>query len=174
LRGKFALYARSQNGYTLVEVVIACAIGAILMVGLTSVVLTSVRAANTATSRVEASAQLRSFQFFAADDFALSSVPSASGCPCTTQPIVLKGLRASNAATPVASAYTVSYTWDGTQFVNRQITGNPSQHAATGVTAFSWYVDTSAARATVVVSLTITVGSYQESQTLRFLPQVKP
>lgn len=170
-------YTKGQDGYTLVEVVIACAIGAIVMTGLTSVVLSSVRASTIATGRVEASAQIRNFQFFAADDFARSTVPSPIGCgtpanPCTTRPIMLNGWQVSNAETPVARRYQVSYTWDGTQFVDRQVVGKPPTHAASDVTAFSWYVDTSVPHPTVVVSITITVGSYQESQTLQFLPQV--
>ena len=178
MKGRAALYARSQNGYTLVEVVIACAIGAIVMAGLTSVILTSVRAANTVSSRVEASAQIRSFEFFAYDDFARSRIPFPFGCgtatnPCTTQPIVLNGSQVTNAASPVPSPYQVSYTWDGTAFLDRQVSG-VSRHAAASVTAFSWYIDVSGAHPTVVVSMTVTVGSYQESQTLRFLPRVKP
>lgn len=170
-------YASGQDGYTLVEVVIACAIGAIVMTGLTSVVLTSIQASNIASNRLDASAQIRNFEFFASDDFARSSAPSPSGCgtganPCTTQPIVLSGLQVTNAAAPVAAPYQVSYTWDGTQFVDRQVGGSSPIHAMTSVTAFSWYLDTSALHPTVVVSMTITVGAYQESQTLRFLPQV--
>ena len=82
-------YVRSQAGYTLVELMIASAIGLIVMTGLTSVVLTSVRAASTAQSRVEASSQIRSFQSGAYEDFALSGVPTLTNCapasppPCT-------------------------------------------------------------------------------------------
>ena len=174
-------YASNQGGFTLVEVVIACAIGAILMTALTSVILTSVRASTIATSRIDASSQIRNFEFFAYDDFALGSVPSPSGCgtagnPCSTQAIVLSGTQVSNSVTPVAASYQVSYTWDGSSFLDRQIGANPATaiHAATNVTGFSWYVDGSAPYQTVVVSLTVTVQSYSESQTLRFYPRVNP
>ena len=73
--GNLRGYARGQGGYTLVEVIVASAIGAILMAGLTSVILTSVRANNIASSRIEASSQIRSFQFSAYDEFARSDIP---------------------------------------------------------------------------------------------------
>lgn len=175
--GNLRGYARGQGGYTLVEVIVASAIGAILMSGLTSVILTSVRASDTASSRVEASSQIRSFQFFAYDDFARSDIPDTSGCaadPCTTEPIVLTGQQVSNSTHPAPAPYQVSYEWDGTSFLDRTVTGNPSVHAAVGVTAFSWYVDGTAPYQTVVVSMTVTVKSYSESQTLRFYPRVTP
>src|SRR5260370_18250635 len=84
-------YLKGQDGYTLVEVIIASALGVLLMSALTSVVLTSWRGAMIATSRVEASGQIRNFEFFPYDDFAPSNVPSGSGsvqaAPCTTQPL---------------------------------------------------------------------------------------
>jgi prepilin-type N-terminal cleavage/methylation domain-containing protein len=174
-------YLRSQGGYTLVEVIVASAVGAILMTGLTSVILTSIRSSDIATSRIEASSQIRSFQFFAGDDFRSSGVPSASGCgtrstPCTTQSIVLTGPQVTNSTNPVPldSVVGVTYTWDGSSFVNRQLgTGSPIR-VATGVTAFSWYVDSSGAFPTVVVSLTVAVSAYSESQTLLFYPRLNP
>jgi prepilin-type N-terminal cleavage/methylation domain-containing protein len=170
---------QSQAGYTLVEVIIASAIGAILMAALTSVILTSVQATNTARSRVEASSQIRSFQFFARDDFAYSSLPVPNGCgtaanPCTTQPIVLSGLRASNSTTPVAAPYTTTYTWDGSAFVDRQAGSAPADHAAIDVTAFSWYLAGTAPKQSVIVAMTVTVSGYSESQTLAFYPEVNP
>jgi prepilin-type N-terminal cleavage/methylation domain-containing protein len=177
LTHRLGRYARNQNGFTLIEVVIASAIGAILMAGLTSVMLTSWRASTIATNRIEASGQIRNFEFFAYDDFARSRVPIPSVCgiapnsPCTTQPIVLNGWQVTNPAASPALSYVATYTWDGVQFVDRQVSGS-SLHAATGVTAFSWRVDASTQHPTVVINMTITVGSYQESQTLRFLPQV--
>lgn len=164
-----------QDGYTLVELIIAVALGALLMAALTSVVLTSWRAANVASSRVEASGQIRNFEYFAYDDFARSGTPSAAGCvpatPCTTQPLVLSGFQVSN-STPVPASYQVSYTWDGSNFLDRAIASTGvTEHAATNVTAFSWYIDTDA---TVVVGLTVTVQSYSESQTFRFDPRMNP
>jgi prepilin-type N-terminal cleavage/methylation domain-containing protein len=168
-------HPNGQDGYTLVELIIAVALGALLMAALTSVVLTSWRAANVASSRVEASGQIRNFEYFAYDDFARSGTPSTGACvpatPCTTQPLVLSGLQVSN-STPVPASFQVSYTWDGSNFLDRAIASTGvSEHAATNVTAFSWYVDTDS---TVVVSLTITVQSYSESQTFRFDPRMNP
>ena len=165
----------AQGGYTLVELIIAVALGALLMSALTSVVLTSWRAANIASSRVEASSQIRNFELFAYDDFARSSTPIATGCaqssPCTTQPLVLSGYQVSN-MTPVPDSVQVSYTWDGSSFLERAVAGTGvTEHAATNVSAFSWYVDTNA---TVVVSLTVTVQAYSKSQTFRFDPRMNP
>jgi prepilin-type N-terminal cleavage/methylation domain-containing protein len=183
MRATQARYARSQGGYTLVELIVASAIGLMVMTGLTSVVLTAWRANTTATSRIEASGQIRNFEFQAYDDFALSNLPIPTGClatiasPCTTA-IVLQGSQASNATTPVISPYQVTYTWDGVSLLDRQsqVGNNPPVDfdAATGVTAFSWYVDGSGVHQTVVVTLSITVQSYIETQTLRFYPRVNP
>jgi prepilin-type N-terminal cleavage/methylation domain-containing protein len=168
-------YANSQGGYTLVELIVASAIGLFVMTGLTSVVLTTWRAGTVATGRIEASSQIRNFQFDAYDDFALSGVPAITSCtlgdppPCT---IVLSGLKASNSTPPVPVPYQVTYTWDGAN-LDRQI-GSSSDHAATNVTAFSAYVSGTAPYQTVVVTLTVTVQSYAETQTLRFYPRVNP
>jgi len=163
-----------QGGFTLVELIVALAIGALLMVAVTSVVLTSGRATTVATSRVEASGQIRNFEFFAYDDFARSSLPSAGSCvaatPCTG-PLTLSGTQVSN-TNPVPSTVQVTYTWDGSNFLDRSVsTTGTATHAATNVSAFSWYVDPNA---TVVVSLTVTVQAYSESQTFRFLPRMNP
>ena len=164
-----------QAGYTLVELIIALAISGFLMVALTSVVLTSFQGVNTASSRVEASSEIRTFQSFATDDFARSGVPDGSACPCTTQPLVLTGTQVSNSPTqPVASTLQVTYAWDGSSFVDRQAGSGEAIHVATDATAFSWYVDSTAAHPTVVVSLTVTVGAYSETQTFRFYPMVNP
>lgn len=173
-------HMQGQGGYTLIEVVISCALGAILMSALTSVILTSVRAGATATSRVQASSQIRSFQFFAYDDFAHGKLPNPVGCgtvtsPCKTQAIVLSGLRASNAPTPVVTLYTVSYSWNSVTFVvDRRVGANSPIHAATNVTDFSWYLVGTGQFRTVVVRMTVTVQSYAESQSLRFYPRVDP
>jgi prepilin-type N-terminal cleavage/methylation domain-containing protein len=166
---------RQQGGFTLIEVIIAAAIGALLLSALTSVVLTSWRATITAESRVEASSEVRNFEYYAYDDFAQSSLPAAGLClqatPCTTQPLTLSGLQVSN-TNPVPSPYTVSYSWDGSAFLDRSVGGSGvSAHMGTDVTAFSWYVDTNA---TVVVSLTINVHNYSETETFRFFPRVSP
>jgi prepilin-type N-terminal cleavage/methylation domain-containing protein len=176
-------YSTSQGGYTLVELIVASAIGLMVMTGLVSVVLTSWRANTTATSRIEASSQIRNFQFAAYDDFALSSLPIPAGCaattsnPCTT-PIVLQGSQASNATAPVISRYQVTYSWDGASLLERQtrVGTNPPVNfdAATGVTAFTWYLDGSAPNQTVVVTISVTVQSYTETQALRFYPRVNP
>ena len=69
MKSNLSRYARSQGGYTLIELLVSLSIGLIVMTALTSVVLTSSRAWATAAGRVEASAQIRAFQFAAADDF---------------------------------------------------------------------------------------------------------
>src|SRR4029077_10301156 len=129
--------------------------------GLTSVIYTSVHANDIASSRVEASSQIRSFQFFAYDDFAHSDIPDSSGCgtegdPCTTEPIVLSGPQVANSIDPVPAPYQVSYSWDGAGLLDRTITGDLPIHAAVDVSAFSWYVDGTAPNQTVVVSMTVT------------------
>jgi prepilin-type N-terminal cleavage/methylation domain-containing protein len=168
MNSKLRRYVRSQDGFTLIEVIIASAITVIVMTGLTSVVLTSMRAFNTASSRVEASDQIRSFELRANDDFARGGMPAGS-CPCTTTPIVLTGLQASNSAPPVPGPYTVTYTWDGSAFLDRYV-GSSSTRLATNVTAFSW----NQAGRSVVVSMTVTVKGYSESQTFRFYPRLNP
>jgi prepilin-type N-terminal cleavage/methylation domain-containing protein len=167
-------YVRSQGGYTLVELIIASAIGLMVMTGLTSVVFTSVRAATTATSRVEASNQVRSFELFAYGDFAQSGVPSTCAAPAPQVCVRLNGFQASNSVAPVAGRYQVTYTWDGVRFLDRQLGGGEIRHAATNVSAFSWSLDGTAPNQTVVVHLTVTVQSYSESQTLRFYPRLNP
>ncbi len=177
MRAKLARYATSQGGYTLVELIVASAIGLFVMTGLTSVVLTTWRSGTIASSRIEASSQIRNFQFEAYDDFALSNLPTPNGCagtvaaPCTTQ-ILLQGLQASNATSPATSPYQVTYTWDGSNLLMRQVNSNPAVEAATGVTAFSWYLDGSGSHQMVVVTISVTVQSYTETQTLRFYPRV--
>lgn len=168
-----AIVRNAQAGFTLVEMIVSLAIGSLLMVALTSVVLTAWRASSIASSRVEASGQIQNFEFFAFKDFAQSSPPSSVSClpasPCS-QPLVLAGLQVSN-QNPVPSPVQVTYSWDGSNLLDRSVAPGGTRHAATNVTAFSWYVDTDS---TVVVSLTVTVQSYSESQTFRFLPRMKP
>lgn len=167
----------SQSGFTLIEVVISAAIGAVLLGALVSVIFTAYRGISVATSRIEASSQIRSFQSFAYEDFARSDASKLSGActpssPCTTQPLALDGTQVSNSSPPVASPdFQVTYTWDQTnQRLERQVAGSGATFdAATNVTSFTWYVD---ANATVLVSLTVTVGNYKESQTFRFLPRM--
>lgn len=176
---------RRQAGFTLIELIIATAIGLMVMGALTSVVLTSAQAATTATARLEASAQIRDLQLSANDDFVLSAPPTPSTCgiptkpPCTTQPLVLKGDQMQNAGT-TATAYTATYVWDSSRrVVTRQVAAG-SRVVSRNVTAFTWYVDSTGAYPTVVVSTTVTITpytwgpltSYSESQTLRFYPRV--
>lgn len=181
LTARVAAKHRSQAGYTLIELIVASAIGLIVMGALTSVVLTMALGANTATSRVEASSQIRNFQLTAYDDFALSQPPTPVGCGtpttlCTTQDMILAGSRMPNQAGANAAPYTVRYTWDSTQQVVTRYEGVTSRVTASGVTNYSWYVDRSGAHPVVVVSMTVVVSfyntSYAESQTLLFYPRV--
>lgn len=152
---------QAQRGFTLVELVIALALGVLLMSALTSVVYTSWRGAAIAADRLQASSQIRNFEYFAYDDFAQSAV-SSLGDACT---------ESSPCTTPIALA-SVTYTWDGSRFLDRSSNSTGAAiHVASDATAFSWFVDTNS---TVVVSLTVTVSSYSESQTFRFYPRVSP
>jgi prepilin-type N-terminal cleavage/methylation domain-containing protein len=179
MRATFLRYAKSQSGFTLVELLVASAIGLIVMTGLTSLVLTTWRAGTIATSRVAASGQIRSFQVEAYDDFALSRVPTLTNCGAGSPPpckITLSGLQASKAGVPLITPYQVDYVWDGVN-VDRNIAGGSSKHAATGVSEFSAYLAGPPGNQTVVVKLTITIQSYppySETQTLRFYPRVNP
>src|SRR5436309_15246460 len=92
---------RRQAGYTLIELMIASAIGLLVMCALTSVVVTTMIGTNAVTGRVETSGQIRNFELFAYDDFALSHPPARSGCgiaasPSTTQAMVMRSLRMTN------------------------------------------------------------------------------
>ena len=172
-------FVRDQGGYTLVEVIITAALSVMLMTGLASVVLTATRAAGFATSRVEASAQIRNFEAFAYEDFAASGSPNVGTCgtpsnPCTTQPLVLNLRQATNSTPPVPTSISVTYAWDGSAVLTRQQNTFPAREMAINVSAFSWYVDSSTAFPTVVVNMSVTVQSYSESQTFRFYPRQNP
>lgn len=172
--------ARSQAGFTLVELLLASAIGLIVMTALTSVLLTSWRGWTVALGRVNASSQIRSFESYARDDFAESAVPATSGCgtaaanPCTTQPIVLTGTRAPNVPNPSLNYnFQVTYVWDSANgFVDRTAGGGSPVHAATEVTTFAWYVQGTAPHQTVVITLTVAEQGYSETQTLEFHPRL--
>src|SRR5438552_18932943 len=111
---------RRQAGYTLVELIVATAIGTIVLGALTSIVLTTAISTNVATSRVDASGQIRNFQLNAYDEMAFSNVPAPSRCrtqanPCTSQPIVLHGQRVADQPSGAAAAYSATYSWDPSQ-----------------------------------------------------------
>jgi prepilin-type N-terminal cleavage/methylation domain-containing protein len=172
---------KQQAGFTLIELIIATAIGVLVMGALTSVVLTTVLAANTANGRIQASSQVRSFQFTAYDDMAFAQPPAPVGCgapgtPCTTQDMILQGcLNPINARDP-GIVHTVRYAWDAAAQVVRRYSATSSHVVASNVTMYSWYLDTGAHPTSVVVSMTVTVAAYNttysESQTLRFYPRI--
>lgn len=175
---------RAQAGFTLIELLIASALGLIVMSGLASVVLTTSRASQSASDRVEAAGQIRSFQQAAYNDFAGSSLPvPPGGCgnsstPCTHSPIQLSGCQMSNSNTPSLARRTVIYAWPtSSDHVLRQI-GTNSHTVATNVTAFSWYLDSTSPNKSVVVTLAVTMGTsgttISQSQTMRFYPRVDP
>jgi prepilin-type N-terminal cleavage/methylation domain-containing protein len=173
-------YVRSQGGYTLVELMVASAIGLFVMSGLTSVVMTSWRAGATATSRVEASGQIRSFQFRAYDDFALADVPVIESCAFADPPpckITLSGWKVTDSSL-VPSIFEVTYNWDGVN-LDRQVKGSDSTHVATNVSAFSVNLSGTYPNQTVAVTLTVTMRNnaevvYSETQTLGFDPRANP
>jgi prepilin-type N-terminal cleavage/methylation domain-containing protein len=174
-----------QAGFTLIELIIATTLGLLVLSALTSVVLTTSQAANTATVRIQASSQVRNFQFNAYDDFALARAPVPTGCgtpssPCTTQPMFLVGNQWQSIQNDpnggVVALYSARYTWDPKLQTLTREAGGSSRVAASNVTAFSWYIDSSGAWPSVVVSLTVTIATYNavysESQTLRFYPRI--
>ena len=170
-----------QAGFTLIELVIASALGLMVMAALTSVVLTTVMADNIAIGRVEASAQVRAFQYTAYDDFVLGRAPVPSGCgtsdsPCTTQDLILQGSRVPNEVGGVPALNTVRYAWDPNLEVVTRYTGTSSRIAASNVSAYSWYVEGSGPNKSLVVSMTVTIATYnatyRQSQTLRFYPRI--
>ena len=171
---------KQQAGFTLIELIIATAIGVLVMGALTSVVLTTVLAANTANGRIQASSQVRSFQFTAYDDMAFAQPPAPVGCgapgiPCTTQDMILQGcLKPINARDP-GVVDTVRYAWDSAAQVVRRYSATSSHVVARNVTMYSWYLDPGA-HPSVVVNMTVTVAAYNtiysESQTLRFYPRI--
>lgn len=181
LRPELAARRKRQAGFTLIEVLIASALGLMVMAALTSLVLTSVMSDNISIGRIEASAQVRNFQATAYNDFVLARAPVPSGCgtsgnPCTTQDLVLRGFRVPNEVGGVPAPYTVRYVWDPSQQQVIRYWGTGSRVAASNVTAYSWYIDGSGANPSLVVSMTVTIPSYNatysESQTLRFYPRI--
>jgi type II secretory pathway pseudopilin PulG len=172
---------RRQAGFTLIELVIATALGVLVLGAMASVVVTTTMADNTARARIEASTQVRSFQAFADDDFVLARAPAPSGCgtsgnPCTTQDLLLQGSRVPNVIGGLAAPYTVRYAWDAGQQKVTRYTGASSVIVASNVTAYSWYVDRSSAKPTVVVRMTVTVvtynATYSQSQTFLYSPRI--
>ncbi len=168
-----------QGGFTLIELMIATAIGLVVLTALTSVLFTTYQANQIATSRVEASGQIRNFEETAYDDFALSSLPptpgscGSAGQPCTQDSIQLKGCAMTNSATPSLQSRTIAYAWNkGTQSIDRHVNAAPVNPVASSVTAFSWYIDGVAPSQSVVVTMTVTISTYSQTQTLRFHPRV--
>jgi prepilin-type N-terminal cleavage/methylation domain-containing protein len=170
-----------QGGFTLIELLVASAVGLIIMTGLTSVVLTTYRASQAASNRVEAAGEIRTFEQTAYGDFATSSLPpvppggcGSIGSPCIHDPIQLQGCKMTNSITPTAQPSTVTYAWPlGSSSIDRKIGPVSLNPAAAGVTAFSWYLDGTAPNRSVVVALTVQMGAVTQSQTMRFYPRVR-
>ena len=177
----------TQAGFTLIELIIATAIGLVVMTGLMSVMFTAYRADRQATSRVEAAGQIRSFQQSAFRDFALSSLPPApptcgtQASPCTQDPIQLSGCSITSndgGVTHVWQSHSVTYSWNNaTQMVTRDVGSGVTFPAASNVSAFSWYLDGASPNQSVVVTIAVTVNwaqnsPYTQSQVLRFFPHV--
>jgi prepilin-type N-terminal cleavage/methylation domain-containing protein len=169
-----------QAGFTLIELLVASAIGLIIMSGLTSVVMTTYRASQTASNRVEAAGEIRTFEQTAYGDFATSSLPvppggcGSSSSPCIHDPIQLQGCKMTNSITPSPQLTKVIYAWPlGSSSIDRKVGSVSSNPAASGVTAFSWYLAGTSPNQSVVVALTIQMGAVTQSQTMRFNPRVK-
>ena len=179
---ELAARRRRQSGFTLIELLIATTLGLVVLGALTSLVVTMMVADNTAAGRIEASSQVRDFQLAAYEDFVLARTPTSPGCgtaanQCTTQTLVLIGEQAPTSGQPVPD--TIRYEWyPSTQTVTRQAdnaNGTSTRIVSSNVAAYSWYVDRAGAP-TVVISLTVTIPSYNatysESQTFRFYPRI--
>ena len=178
---ELAARRKRQAGLTLIELIIATTLGLLVLGALTSVVVTMMMADNTASGRIQASSQVRNYQFAADDDFVLARPPVAPGCgtataQCTTQDLVLTGARPPTSADAPPVMYTVRYAWDPSLQVVTRYAGTASRVVASNVTAYSWYVDRTGLYPTVVVSITVTIPSYNatysSSQTLRFYPRI--
>ena len=187
MKGLFLAPKDMQAGFTLVELIIATAIGLVVMTGLTSIMFTAYRADRQATSRVEAAGQIRTFEQSAFKDFTLSSVPQTpptcgtKATPCTQDPIQLSGCSITSndgGATHVWQSHKVTYTWNNTtQVVTRNVGAGVTFPAASDVTAFSWYLEGTSPNQSVVVTIAVTVNwaqssPYTQSQAFRFYPQV--
>ena len=182
----FSSKSRSaQGGFTLIELIIATAIGVVVMTGLTSLMFTAYRADRQATSRVEAAGQIRTFEQSAFRDFSMSSLPQppptcgTPATPCTQAPIILSGCSITSpdgGATHVWQSHRVTYTWSSaTQVVTRDVGSGVTFSAASNVSAFSWYVDSSDQSVVVAIAVTVdwTQGSaYTQSQVLWFYPHM--
>ena len=166
-----------QAGFTLIELLVATTIGVVLLTALGSVVLTTYRADQTAIARTEVAGEIRNFQQNAYDDFASSFAPSTpaecgtAAQPCTDSQITLVGCMPSTSYSVPSAKRTVNYQWSSvTTSVVRQV-GAASVPAASNVTAFSWYVDTTNGGPTVVVSMTVQIQAISQSQTMQFYPR---
>lgn len=187
MKGTVSAPRNAQAGFTLIELIIATAIGLVVMTGLTSLVFTAYRADRQATTRVEVAGQIRTFEQSAFRDFSMSSLPQApptcgtQAAPCTQDPIQLSGCSISSidgGATYQWQSHRVAYTWHNTtQVVTRDVGSGVTFPAASDVSAFSWYVDGTSPNQSVVVTIAVTVNwaqnsPYTQSQVLKFYPRV--
>ncbi len=72
----------------------------------------------------------------------------------------------------MAVPYTVRYAWDSGQQTVTRYAGPSSRVVVSNVTAYSWYIDTSGGKPTVVVNLTVTIASYNVTYRELFYPRV--
>lgn len=175
---------RSQAGFTLVEMMIASAMGAIVMGALSSVVWLATSSNASVDPRLQASGQVRNLQTaLNADLTSARPAPLAdSGCtqsvPCTTFPIQVRGPivpARTGLAQPDPVAHYVTYCYIPAGSVVERFAGTltacpgaagSGQAVARRLSSFSWYYTGTS----VVVSVSATVGSYSTGQVLLFNP----
>jgi type II secretory pathway pseudopilin PulG len=182
---------RAQGGYTLVELIIASGLAAVVLAALTSVIFVVNQANRTWSPRLQATGEMRRFEHSFYDDAASGSTPTTSATvnPCLvpgsapTPPIVVRGLTYSgNTAQP----YSAVYCFDPIRKTVKRFVGATSTLIARNVTVFSWSLhpgdndtipctDPSVTPCVIVIDITTTDYNsppfYTTTQRLRFYPR---